>query len=345
MDGVECKVLALDAAPRPVHVGSLYSLPAMDSSSITLFVNAGRILRVVARFTRKPIGDRPEAPLLVEATVRYRKPAAGPARPASAPPTAQFRLDGRNQVVGDIAWSPDGKTIASTATLGGCTMMSVETGKVLGTIPTISRLRTVFFAPDGRYLVLPDKQESRLLTLDAATGKELRSVPIGAFNYLVVSPDRSRALAWNRRDSRNVPRVVDCLTGQTLYELPSAVRSRHLQFSADGSRLVALYSDHVEIKDAATGRDLRTFLCSCGPGDEFGSSHSTQMALSPDVKLLAIADFSLSYIEDRLFGAQTPDLSRVFVLDVETGRLVQSLSGAIGSVTALQFLRTAACSR
>lgn len=336
VDGVMCSVLAIDELPIQAHVGNVHHVPEIEKASVSLYIREGRIKRIVAEVTRKSFAGRPESPLILEANPRYRRPSLGTERPPSAPPIVQFQLEGNHAVVSDIAWSPDGKALACMGLSGGCTMISMPGGKALGTIPLVRRLREARFTTDGAAFVMPDQQSGTILYLDAVTGKEAKSVPIGAFNLFVVASDQSRALAWDRHDSRNLPRVVDCLTGRTLCELPT-VKSSAIQMNANGSKIVVLSGDHITILESSTGRELHTFAYTFGLGDEFGFRRFTFMAFSPDSRLLAIGDISPSVGDGGLFGGDKPEPARIHVYDTETGKLVQTLSGLIGSITTLQF--------
>lgn len=336
MDGVECKVLELSELPRAMHVGTHYPTPELEKATVTLYVHEGRIRRIAAQVTRKSTPGRPDAALFLETTPRYRHARTGAARPSGAPPVSQFTLTGAHAMVDSIAWSPDGKTVACMAFGAGCAMISVSTGKDLGPIPTPRRLQQVGFTPDGKYLVMPDPQEQRILYLDAATGKESKFVPVGDCNFLIISPDQSRALVWNRRDSRNRPRIVECSTGQTLCELPD-VKSGTLQFSMDGKRFAELHGAQVTIRDAATGRELRSFASLCEQSEGPGSIRSWRMAFSPDSRLIAIGDASRGVSLYQLFDEEDHDPVRVYLYDAETGKLVQTLTGMNGAVRSLQF--------
>ena len=336
VDGETCQVLVLDGLPRQAHVGGVYPVPTVNRATVSLFIREGRIKRIVAEITRKSRSGRPEPPLTLEAVPRYRRPKTSAARPPSAPPSAQFRPEGIHSWVSDIAWSPDSSTLACIAQTGGCTMISVSGGVSLGTIPTLAGMRSVRFTADGKYLLVPDERNGRFLYLDASTGKEAKSVPTGAGNLVIISSDQSKALVWDRSDSRNIPRVLECSTGRTLYEMPAA-KSGDIEFNSTGTRFAVLTDDRVDIKDAATGRDLQSFTSRNRQDEEFPSNRFVKMAFSPDSRMLAIADSLSGNQSDRLLGEETPEPGRVYVYEIETGRLVRTLTGMIGSVTALQF--------
>jgi WD40 repeat protein len=183
---------------------------------------------------------------------------------------------------------------------------------------------------------MPDQQEGRILYLHSATGKEAKSVPVGAYNIMVASPDLSRAVVWDRHSSQNRPRMVEYFTGRTLCELP-AVKSGTIQFSRDGKLFAVLQDGRVMIKDASTGRDLYSFVSNCGQEEESDSEHSLRMAFSPDSRLIAIGDASPGVSIYQLFDAEEHEPVRVYIYEVETGKLLQTLTGMNGAVRALQF--------
>ena len=61
------------------------------------------------------------------------------------------RLQGHENWVSSVAFSPDGRTLASVATTGQLIFWDVETGRELRTVETLNRRTTaVAFKPDGK---------------------------------------------------------------------------------------------------------------------------------------------------------------------------------------------------
>jgi WD40 repeat protein len=87
-----------------------------------------------------------------------------------------------------------------------------------------------------------------------------------------------------------------------------------------------------------TGRDLHTFHCQAKQNQDFRFFlwRSWQMVFSPDSRLIAIGDARRSQPTLKWLNANLPPMC-VYVYELETGRLIQTLTGMNGAVTALCF--------
>ena len=335
VEGEECKVLVLDGLPRQAHGGGVYADFDIDHAAVTLYVRDGRIKRLTAEVICKS-SRGPEPPLTLEAIPRYRSPKPSAERTPSPAPLMELKIDGNPYGIYDFAWSPDGKLLACLTPAIGCTMMSVDSRKELGTIPLSGHVRSVRFTADGKYLLMPDEQGTRLMYLNSQTGKEMKSVPTGAANISVLSQDGSIAFVWDRHISNTHPQLIECQTGRILCELPD-VRSSEVQFGSDGKLMAVLDGDHIDIRETSTGRLMHTFASRVAGKVGLGDLRSPVMALSPDSSLLVIADKRLRYAEVQLFGEQGSGSAEAYVYETATGKLVQTLKGMIGSVWTMQF--------
>jgi len=182
------------------------------------------------------------------------------------------------KIVRALAWSPDGKQIAS-AGFGHCAIWDAETAAMLAAIEMYAG--SVSWRPDGKQLVVA---ESRGI-LDLTSGKVRRLFP-----GLWVHREPIRSLAWcpygkwlaTASDDTTVKiwamdagREVHTLFGHT-------DQAYSIAWSPDGTRLVTESADHtVKIWDPLSGEEVASFADATGPHD-VGA-----VAWSPDGRRIA----------------------------------------------------------
>ena len=108
---------------------------------------------------------------------------------------------GRRSSVEDVAFSPDGKTLALASYRGTVQLWDVATGKLLETLRGhSSAVSAVAFSPDGRTLASGSNDQTvrlwnvetrrKLLQLDPA------SIELGQVRTLAFSPDGKQLVGW-----------------------------------------------------------------------------------------------------------------------------------------------------
>jgi len=213
-----------------------------------------------------------------------------------------------------IAFSPDGRRLASSTGDKTVQIRDVESGQELGTLATHSYgVYATAFSPNGKWLASGGK-ENTVKLWELATGRELRTLdPNGGFVNVVAFSRDSKLLASGNLSG-----------GITLWQVDTGLRSgslaghsgsiNALDFSPDGKWLASASGDQtVKLSDVATRREVRT----C-------SGHSAEiyaLAFSPDGRWLASG------------GAD----KTIKIWDAATGVEKATLKGHGGEVSAIVF--------
>ena len=230
--------------------------------------------------------------------------------------TGQFlrQLAGHRYEVYNVAFSPDGKILASGSRDETLRLWDVATGSELRQLSrSWSAVYSVAFSPDGK--ILASGSYCTLRLWDVATGSELRPLSGGHGHWVssvAFSPD-GKILASGSWDK--TVRLWDVATGSELRQLSGHGKDVYsVAFSPDGKILASGSRDNtVRLWDVATGSELRQLS---GPESEENS-----VAFSPDGKILASGSWD--------------DTVRMW--DVATGRTLRQLSGHKSKVERVAF--------
>jgi WD40 repeat protein/serine/threonine protein kinase len=278
---------------------------------------------------------------------------------------AATTLEGASGRIRQVAFSPDGKRLAS-ATLGEAVppafkIWDPRTGKELFSLPGKHgpfAPSALAFSPDGRLLARNGSARGTVELWDATTGRLARTLDrVGEAWSLVFCPDGSRLAIGGGGGVDAAPvRICDVASGKIMHTLEghqSYVYS--LAFSPDGKRLTTGgHDDKVKIWDTDTGR-VAFLLKNQGPSVQ-------GVAFSPDGKRLASTNQELVKVWDAKTGEElfylrghegtvnavafSPDGKRlasgssdrmIKVWDVAAGRLAFTLRGHTGGVWDVAF--------
>lgn len=223
-----------------------------------------------------------------------------PAPAGAVQPGGRIVFNPYQRLSARIALSKDGKMLATIVQNNIIQLWNVETGKELRQIKGAAPLfSSVLFAPDGKSIAARSNDRTIYL-LDTATGNEIRQIKVkpannaggarvviaggiyGADNLAFSHDGKTIATAEAQFDMQKVTayiRVVETETGKDVRSIDTPQNTvTSVAFSPDGKVLAYALFNAIYLREAATGKEIRTI----------NTASVTGIVFSPDSKTLAV---------------------------------------------------------
>ena len=234
--------------------------------------------------------------------------------PAANSVTSKTTYEGHRGDVNSVAFSPDGRTIASGSDDDDIFLWDTITGQHAQTLKRhTSRVNSVVFSPDGRTIVSASNDDNIFLW-NAITGQHKQTLKGHRHdvNCVAFSPD-GRTIVSGSDD--NDIFLWNAITGQHIQTLEGHTRNvNSIAFSPDGRTIVSGDDgNNIFLWDAITGEHTQTLE---GHTDEV-----TSVAFSPDGRTIVSGSAD----------------NNIFLWDAITGKHTQTLEGHTDEVNSIAF--------
>jgi WD40 repeat protein/tRNA A-37 threonylcarbamoyl transferase component Bud32 len=266
-------------------------------------------------------------------------------------------LHGLGEIYLGLAFSPDGKRLASKSRGQAIQVWDVTTGEEVLHCRCNSGTRSVAFSPDGKWLAFPT-EGGTVRIWDATTGREDHIIkgPSGPLLSVAFSADWAR-FAWCGFDG--TVGIWDATTGREACRLlnddvSGDIWDTGVAISADGTRVAACYTNgFVRVWNARTGQSVinqqahrvarnvtfspdgsQLASCGIGPAIKVWNVWTGQESLSLE-GLDQIADVAYSPDGTRLAAAGHDQTINVY--DTTTYEIIDTIRGHTGTINSLVY--------
>ena len=225
--------------------------------------------------------------------------------------TLRHTLRGHTDKISRIAWSPDGKKLASPSYDGTIRIWDVQTGQLIHTLEGHSNgVMAVAWSPAGNVLASSSFDNSiRLWNVQTGQCVQILKEHTNTVNAVACSPDGSTLASGS--DDETI-RLWDMQTGQNTQTIQVSYIDS-LAWSPDGKLLASGGYKGVKLWNARTDNDIRSF--------EGVEGSAWAVAWSPDGKILA------SGHHNQIISIWNPS----------TGQRTNILEGHTGSILSVSF--------
>jgi WD40 repeat protein len=229
--------------------------------------------------------SRPSARTVLALAVFLFLPAALSAVPPQKPGAAR---------IAGVAFSPDGKTLATANTSGAIQLWDAATGAAAGTLADLQTVVGVAFSPDGKTLASATWDAG--VTLWDVPTAQVRAVLKGhtdTIERLRFSPDGKTLVtaSWD-----GTVKLWDVESGRPKQSIQGPGTQRSVAVSPDGKAVAIGTSGNLRVVDLATGKELFT---------RENTNDVRSLDFSPDGRKLLMAYHGAQESTVRLLDAAT----------------------------------------